>query len=85
MNKQEISELVKEFILLESNIDDESIISDDMDFFEEGIIDSIMAIALLDYCSEKFSCDITIDKLGDEGLNTINGLSEYIFSFTNQN
>ena len=78
MNRTEIAAEIRRFVVRESNIADESLLRDDLDLFNDGVLDSLMAVSLVSFCHEKFGCDLSGQDFSEEDMRTIGGLAAII-------
>jgi acyl carrier protein len=78
MSKGEIIAEILRFVARESNIADHSLISEDVDLINEGLLDSLMAVLLISFCQERFGCDLSGQDLSEDDMRTIGGLADAI-------
>lgn len=78
MDKTEIAAEIRQFVIRESNIADDSLLGDDMDLFRNGILDSLMVVALVSFCEERFSCELSSEQFSEEDLRSITALATLI-------
>jgi acyl carrier protein len=78
MSKAEIVNELLRFVARESNIADLSLIGEDVDLINEGILDSLMAAVLISFCQERFGCDLSDRDFSEDDMRTIGGLADVI-------
>ena len=78
MSKAEIVSEILLFVARESNIADHSLIAEDVDLIDQGILDSLMAASLVSFCQERFGCDLNDQNLSEDEMRTIGGLASVI-------
>lgn len=78
MNKTEIAAEIRRFVVRESNIDDDSLLGDDVDLFRDGILDSLMVVSLVSFCEQRFGCELSGQEFSEEDLRTIAALATLI-------
>jgi acyl carrier protein len=78
LDKTEIASEIRQFVIRESNIADRGLVSDDVDLFREGILDSLMVVSLVSFCEERFGCELSGQEFSEEDLRTIAALSNLI-------
>ncbi len=78
MDKTRITAEIRQFVKRESNITDDSLLGDDMDLFRNGILDSLAVVALVSFCEEKFSCELTGQEFSEEDIRSIAALATLI-------
>lgn len=75
MDKTEIAAEIRQFVVREGNLADDSLLGDDVDLFSDGILDSLMVVSLVSFCEEKFSCELSGQ---EEELRTIAALAALV-------
>ena len=78
MDKTEIAAEIRQFVVRESNIADDGLLSDDVDLFRDGILDSLMVVSLISYCEERFGFELSGQEFSEEDLRTIAALATLI-------
>jgi len=78
MDKTEIAAEIRQFVVRESNIADDSLLGDDVDLFNDGILDSLMAVSLVSFCEERFGCELSGQDFSEEDMRTIAALATLI-------
>jgi len=80
MTKTEIASEIRQFVVQESNITDDSLLGDDVDLFSDGILDSLMAVSLVSFCEARFGCKLSGQEFSEEDMRTIGSLAALIAS-----
>ena len=75
MDKTEIAAEIRQFVVRESNLADDSLVGDDVDLFSDGILDSLMVVSLVSFCEERFGCELSGQ---EEDLRTVAALATLI-------
>ena len=78
MDKTEIAAEIRQFVLRESNMRDDSLLRNDVDLFSDGILDSLMVVALVSFCEERFGCELSSQELSEEDMRSIAALATLI-------
>lgn len=78
MDKTEIAAEIRRFVARESNLADGSLLGDDVDLFRDGILDSLMVVALVSFCEEKFGLELSGQEFSEEHFRTISALAALI-------
>ncbi len=78
MDKTEIAAEIRQFVAREAKIADHSLLSDDVDLFSDGILDSLMVVSLVSFCEERFGCELSGQEFSEEDLRTISALATLI-------
>lgn len=78
MDKTEIAAEIRQFVVRESNLTDHNLLSDDVDLFSDGILDSLMVVSLVSFCEERFGCELSGQEFSEEDLRTIAALATLI-------
>ena len=78
MDKTEIAAEIRRFVVRESNITDDSLLGDDVDLFSDGILDSLMVVALVSFCEERFGWKLGGQEFSEEDMRTIAALAALI-------
>ncbi len=84
MNRTEIVTEISQFVAQQANISDAAMIGENVDLFEQGILDSLMAALLLTFCQQRFKCDLMGQDLSEDQMRTVGGLASVIASQENQ-
>ena len=58
--------------------DDESALTDDMSFLQEGILDSMGILEIILYLEERFGVTVAEDEMVPQNLDSINNLLGYV-------
>lgn len=58
--------------------DDESALSDDMSFLQEGILDSMGILEIILFLEERFQVHVAEDEMVPQNLDSIDNLLDYI-------
>jgi acyl carrier protein len=66
--------------IIESTFDDVEKINDDTLIFEEGILDSMGLLFLIEFLNEKFNTETTDEELIPENFKSINSIMAFIES-----
>lgn len=78
MNTQiDIEKTVRKYILENTNLE-ENELDNDMDIFEEGLVNSLFAIELMTFIEKSFSIKVGMDDLDMANFRTINCLKSFI-------
>jgi acyl carrier protein len=78
MDKTEIAAEIRQFVVRESNINDDSLLGDDVDLFSDGILDSLMVVSLVSFCEERFGWKLSAQEFSEEDMRTIAALATLI-------
>ena len=78
MDGEEIAAEIRQFMLRESNLADASLLSDEMDLFDNGILDSLMVVSLISFCEERFGCWLNGQEFSEQDLRTIGSLAAFL-------
>jgi acyl carrier protein len=78
MDKTAIAAEIRRFVMHESNIGDDGLLSDDTDLFRDGILDSLMVVALVTFCEEKFGCELSGQEFSEGDMRSIATLAALI-------
>jgi acyl carrier protein len=78
MSKGEIVTEIRRFLARESKIADHSLIGEDVDLINAGILDSLMAVLLISFCEQRFGCDLSGQDLSEDDMRTIGGLADAV-------
>lgn len=62
--------------------DDQSALADDTSFLDNGILDSMGILELIDFLDETFSVKVTGDELVPENLDSINSVLKFLAAKT---
>ncbi|MGB3514352.1 MAG: acyl carrier protein [Microcoleaceae cyanobacterium] len=77
MNKTNIKDKLKEFLIEEFTIS-KDLLKDDMSLIEGGWLDSYGIVNLAMFIEKSFGIEITLEELTPEQLDTIETISEFI-------
>jgi acyl carrier protein len=78
MDKTRIAAEIRQFVVRETRIDDDSLVGDDVDLFSEGILDSLMVVSLVSFCEDTFGFELSGQEFSEENLRTIGALATLI-------
>jgi acyl carrier protein len=79
MERNLILQMLRQFILEQSNLDDPHMLHGDTDLFEAGLLDSLMAVSLISFCDEKLGCKFDdVSELSQENFSSINALTDFV-------
>jgi acyl carrier protein len=78
MNKSEIVIEITRFVAHQANIADAAAIGEELDLFEQGILDSLMAALLVSFCQQRFDCDLIGENISEDEIRTIAGIANVI-------
>jgi len=79
MNKNDISETVKKFILEELAPDcNANELKENQSLLDSGIIDSMAVMKLLDFIEKKFQLKVPVDELVPENFETLTAITDLI-------
>jgi acyl carrier protein len=78
MEKQEIATILREFILEQSNLADSSVLHDDTNLIEAGILDSLMMASVVWFCEERLNCSLDTADLTEDSCKSITAMSGLI-------
>ena len=77
INKNEIIERVKQYIVDASYSESDAIQIDTL-IFENSLLDSMGFLFLIDFLKEEFKIEVEDNELVDENFKSINNISEFI-------
>ena len=85
MLKEEVRNTLVKFLIdrLEIPFGDDSELDDDTHLFDYGYIDSLDSLVLLTFLEQKFKVAVSPDDLVDNSLNTVNEITDFVFSRLN--
>ncbi|AKB79732.1 hypothetical protein MSHOH_3249 [Methanosarcina horonobensis HB-1 = JCM 15518] len=75
---EQIKECIIDYLKANSFMDKETHLEDSDSLTQNGIIDSIGLLELIDYITEKYSIEIPEDMLTPENFDTLQGISNMI-------
>jgi len=78
MERDQIAAKIRSFIVEHSNLEDDSVIGDDMNLFEAGVLDSLAAVSLLGFCATDFGCAIDMSELSEENFGSLRAIAAFI-------
>jgi acyl carrier protein len=76
---EQIKDCITEYLKANSFMDKNTHLKDSDSLTQNGIIDSIGLLELIDYISEKYSIEIPEDMLTPENFDTLQGISDMIY------
>lgn len=82
MNEEEIKSVILSLLKKKQSLDGIKNI-DNLNFFEQGIIDSISLIKFVIELEDKFAIDIESQDISDSSFKTVDGLTKLIYSKVN--
>jgi len=74
----EIKHKIRDFVVENFLFGDDGQLEDQTSFLEEGIIDSMGILELVDYIDKEFSITIADEELLPENLDSINNIAGYL-------
>lgn len=85
MLKEKIRDSLVKFLIdrLEIPFGDDPELDDDTHLFDYGYIDSLDSLVLLTFLEKTFKVNISPDDLANNSLNTVNEITNFIFSRLN--
>jgi acyl carrier protein len=78
MQRNEILEAIKEFIIEQTNLEDASFLQVDTNLFEAGLLDSLLTVSLVAFFESDLSCEVDTTDMTEENFSTINALSDLV-------
>jgi acyl carrier protein len=78
MDKEHISEILLNFIVEESNLEDSNFLNDDTNLFDSGLLDSLLIVSIVALCENRFQCAIDSADMTEENFSSIGSISELI-------
>ena len=75
--KVEVRSKIREYIL-ESTFDDVKKITDETLIFEEGVLDSMGLLFLIEFLDENFGVKVTDDELNPKNFESINNIVSFV-------
>ena len=75
---EQIKNCIIDYLKANSFMDKDTSVNDSDSLTQNGIIDSIGLLELIDYISEKYSIEIPEDMLTPENFDTLNGITNMI-------
>lgn len=79
---EQIKECIIDYLKANSFMDKDTHLKDSDSLTQNGIIDSIGLLELIDYITEKFSIEIPEDMLTPENFDTLQGINNMINKLT---
>jgi acyl carrier protein len=79
---EQITECIIDYLKANSFMDKDTHLKDSDSLTQNGIIDSIGLLELIDYITEKFSIEIPEDMLTPENFDTLQGINNMINKLT---
>lgn len=79
LDTDQIASGIAEFLRIETNFHDPSLINQQTRLLEMGILDSLAIISLVNYCEETYGCQIDANDLREEFLETPLALAKMVF------
>lgn len=80
MKRDQILDVMRQFFIEETDLEDASILQDDTNLFEAGLLDSLLAVSLLAFCENEFGCDIKIEELSEDNFGSLGAMADLVFS-----
>ena len=78
MEKFEVVAVLKQFIMSETNIGDDTLIQADTELFRNGLLDSLMAVSLMSFCEDNFRCNFESEDSLEDILRSLDTLADFI-------
>jgi acyl carrier protein len=78
LTRDGIAVVLREFILTQNSLEDGSILEEDTNLFEAGLLDSLLTASLVVFCEANFQCRLELSELTDNNLQSIAALSRLI-------
>jgi acyl carrier protein len=78
MNRESVISSLRAFILANSNVDDPALLEADIDLFEAGVADSLVAVLVLSHCEEAFGCALDPLELTQENFNSLDAMADMV-------
>jgi acyl carrier protein len=75
---EQIKDCIIDYLKANSFMDKDTHVDDSDSLTQNGIIDSIGLLELIDYISEKYSIEIPEDMLTPENFDTLNGITNMV-------
>jgi acyl carrier protein len=75
---EQIKDCITDYLKANSFMDKDTHLKDSDSLTQNGIIDSIGLLELIDYITEKYSIEIPEDMLTPENFDTLQGISDMI-------
>lgn len=75
---ENVRDIIIKYLKDNSFMDDDTVLENSDSLTENGIIDSIGLLELLDYISEQFSIEIPEDMLTPENVDSLEGLTNLV-------
>ncbi len=76
---EQIKDCIIDYLKANSFMDKDTYLKDSDSLTQNGIIDSIGLLELIDYITEKYSIEIPEDMLTPENFDTLQGISSMIY------
>ncbi len=80
---EQIKDCIIDYLKVNSFMDKDTHLKDNDSLTQNGIIDSIGLLELIDYIVEKYSIEIPEDMLTPENFDTLQGISSMIYKLAN--
>jgi len=80
MQYDHVVEVIRRFIVEETNLEDESFLENDMNLFEAGLLDSLLIVSLVAFCDEEFNYSIDTADVSEENLRSLNTMADLIWN-----
>ncbi|MPM49313.1 hypothetical protein SDC9_96042 [bioreactor metagenome] len=80
---ENIKNCITDYLKANSFMDKDTQLKDSDSLTQNGFIDSIGLLELIDYISEKYSIEIPEDMLTPENFDTLQGISNMIYKLVN--
>lgn len=66
----EIAESIAGFLRTETNLLDPTLLNQNTNLFQSGLVDSLMMVSLIGFCEQTFECELRPEDLVEENLET---------------
>lgn len=80
MNRQSIEQDIRKHILMHFFKGDENVLTKDTHLLTTGILDSISALAMVDFIEAKFGIEFEAHEVDQDNLQSIEALTNFILS-----
>ena len=80
MQYDHIVEVIRRFIIEETNLEDESFLQNDTNLFEAGLLDSLLIVNLIALCDDELNCQIDTADVSEENFSSLNAIATLICS-----
>ncbi|MCF7762191.1 MAG: acyl carrier protein [Verrucomicrobia bacterium] len=78
MNRHQILQQFRDFIVEEANLDDPTVLDRCSNMFEEGLVDSLFVVTLVAFCESTFGCELETAELSAENFATPETLADFV-------